>query len=646
MATGGRRGRVLLGLGLLVGCHWSPPPGRFPGAMLTVRVQGPVSGWAKVTVDGAAVIPLRSVDADEVDGAFAVLPGAHRLELRSGEQVLGQAQVDVGHFEAAQVLFFQATPADAGHQVVGILVSPVTSLVAGQPLRLRTGPGPASASRWSVSPPGCGTLAEVNPSGATFVAAHAGTCRVKVAEEDRHGVSLLVRGGGAAFPLRPAPGGRWLEDRNGAPFLLKGESAWLALVNLDPAEQDAWLADRAARGFNLVEVSLLNHDYTHAPSPEPPRNRTGEQPFRRAGDFSVPEDAYFRRAVEFVDRAARLGIAVLVAPMYLGFDGGREGWWAELGSATNTREVCAGFGRYLGALFRDAPNVLWLAGGDFAPPSGSEGEARHWALLEGIRAAGATQPWAGHWNFEHQGGLSTDQARFAPAMSLNGVYQYANVWGPVLRAFDVSPARPVFLLESTYEHEHPDSNTQPFRKAWWWAMTSGASGMIWGNLFLWTAEAAAGVHRATYGETDRSVSSWRAEWDSPGTHQAVNLHGFFEALPWQRLLPAGSAVLPELVTAGQKAKQGHLSVAATREKDLLVAYVPPTGGRRQRFSLDLSGMPGPACARWYDPVAGAVVHRWTLPHPAREEELETPGANASGWNDWALVVEGTGRCVE
>jgi hypothetical protein len=297
-------------------------------------------------------------------------------------------------------------------------------------------------------------------------------------------------------------------------------------------------------------------------------------------------------------------------------------------------------------MFRNAPNVVWLAGGDFAPPAGSEGELRHWALLEGIRAAGANQPWAGHWNFRHQGGLSTDQARFAPAMSINGVYQYANVWGPVLRAFDVSPARPVFLLESTYEHEHPDNNTQPFRKAWWWALTSGGAGMIWGNLYLWTAQAAAGVHRATYGDNDGSVSSWRAEWDSPGTHQAVHLHTFFEALPWQRLLPAGSAALPELVTSGQKRKQAHISVAATREKDLLVAYVPPTGGGERRFALDLSGMPGPACARWYDPVAGAVVHRWTLPHPARGEELETPGANASGWNDWALVVEGTGRCAE
>ena len=52
-------------------------------------------------------------------------------------------------------------------------------------------------------------------------------------------------------------------------------------------------------------------------------------------------------------------------------------------------------------------------------------------------------------------------------MGLNGVYQYAQVWKEAGRAYDVTPPRPVFLLESTYEHEHPDRNTQPFRKAWW-----------------------------------------------------------------------------------------------------------------------------------------------------------------------------------
>src|SRR6267143_1364194 len=132
------------------------------------------------------------------------------------------------------------------------------------------------------------------------------------------------------------------------------------------------------------------------PSPVPPSNRAGEQPFLKPGDFSTPNDAYFDRAAAFVDRAAAHGIAVLLAPSYLGYDGGREGWWQELNSPVNTRSVCAGFGRYLGTRFKEKKNLIWLAGGDFTPPAGSEGEARHREILDGIRAAGASQPWTGH----------------------------------------------------------------------------------------------------------------------------------------------------------------------------------------------------------------------------------------------------------
>ena len=151
--------------------------------------------------------------------------------------------------------------------------------------------------------------------------------------------------------MRVASSGRFLVDAQGRPFLIKGETAWLALANLTPAEQERYLADRAGKGFNVVEIMLTNHNYTSPPNPTPPANRAGEQPFLNAGDFSKPNDAYFDRAAAFVDRAAAHGIAVLIAPNYLGFDGGREGWWTALTDPVNTRAVCAAFGRYLGARF-------------------------------------------------------------------------------------------------------------------------------------------------------------------------------------------------------------------------------------------------------------------------------------------------------
>ena len=209
-----------------------------------------------------------------------------------------------------------------------------------------------------------------------------------------------------------------------------------------------------------------------------------------------------------------------------------------------------------GARFRNRPNVLWLAGGDFAPPPGSEGEARHLALFAGIRAAGANQLWTGHWNVQHRGGISTDVPLFAPLMEANGVYQYVQPYRFASRAYDVRPPRPVFLLESTYEHEHPRDDTKPFRKAWWWSMLSGGAGTVWSNHFLWMCESTRGTYQASYGDTDRAVSSWRAELDSAGTHQMQHLHRFFEALPWYRLVPAG--------THRRATRSGHCGAARAR----------------------------------------------------------------------------------
>jgi hypothetical protein len=170
-------------------------------------------------------------------------------------------------------------------------------------------------------------------------------------------------------------------------------------------------------------------------------------------------------------------------------------------------------------------------------------------------------------------------------------------------------------------------------------MLSGGSGVLWGDLFLWTCESARGTYRGEYGDNDHVTSSWAAELDSSGTRQMLQLHAFFEGLSWQRLIPGGTAGRAELVTSGQARGQGHITAAATPAGDLVVAYVPPTGRRDRRFSLDLSGLHGPAVASFYDPVAGAFVHRVAVAQPSREVEFTTPGANASGLDDWAVVVQ-------
>ena len=85
--------------------------------------------------------------------------------------------------------------------------------------------------------------------------------------------------------------------------------------------------------------------------------------------------------------------------------------------------MCYGFGLYLGNRYKNADNIIWVAGGSMLPPAGSEGEARAHRILEGIKAAGDTHLWTAEWAHDD---LSTDEIAFAASVDIQGVYTHGN----------------------------------------------------------------------------------------------------------------------------------------------------------------------------------------------------------------------------
>lgn len=401
---------------------------------------------------------------------------------------------------------------------------------------------------------------------------------------------MTGRPGALQFPIKRA--GACLVDASGAAVWLNGEAAWSLIVRLDDAELDRYLADRRARGFNALVVNLVEHKFAS----QPPLDRAGAAPFATPGDFSTPSEAYFAHVDRVLARAAAAGMVVLLAPAYLGYKGGDEGWYAEIRRSGAAKMQA--YGRFVGARYRAAPNIIWLEGGD-APPmeAGEEIEA----LVAAIRETDPVHLHAAH-STRYRSALD-DYDR--PWLDLNTTYSDCEGHGRQLeRDARRSRAIPTLFVEGTYEGEDASLTctiSQAYR-----TLLSGASGHMFGNKPIWAFDA-----------------GWPAALDSAGSRAMQHLATLVAARDLRNLVPdfTGALVTGDGV-AGARSRAGTT-----------LAFVD-TGGRTLRV-LPTAGATSRR-ATWFDPATGATTDAGGPP-PDRALELTAPPGGP-----WLLIVDDVG----
>jgi hypothetical protein len=447
---------------------------------------------------------------------------------------------------------------------------------------------------------------------------------------------------------------RYLQDRNGKPFRIHGDSGWDANVVLTLDEWRAYLEDRKAKGFNTVLMFLTDPYKYRRGSPAPAalgagnalpflKNSSGgtwdgDPTFRRFdADFSSPNPAYFAWIDTMLNEAASRGILIVLTTCYLGYNNGvADGWWQTLNNRVNTQAMSYSFGQYLGERYKSFGNIVWLAGGDMVPPSGSEGEARAHKILEGIKAAGDTHLWLGHWKHDY---LSTDVAAFAADMDIQAVYthgayehgQLGPTYGRSRLGYSHSPALPTILLETTYEGDHNATSAQ-IREFMWGAALSTIGGVIFGNTPLWTFDA-----------------DWHSRLGSTGSRDMQQLGALLDSLPWHQLVPSGLAGMKTLVTQGtgsyttmphpgdsEVGGEDWVVAAATPDGRHLIAYLP--NANTGSIAVDLTALSGLGRARWFDPTTGAYRAIGNIPNTG-PQVFTRPGNNGAGAFDWVLVLD-------
>jgi hypothetical protein len=408
-----------------------------------------------------------------------------------------------------------------------------------------------------------------------------------------------------AFPLRVSASRRFLEDSSGHPFFVHADTGWRLLNALDRAEALHYLGNRRRRGFNALHIHAANRER------EGSRNRAGHEPFAD-DDLTRPNEAYWAHADGILRDAAQHGFFVLLSAVWFGSGG--AGWRRHFSQAN-----ADAYGRFLGARFRDLPNLAWILGGDNGP--GDRVQATR-TLSRALREEAPHHLQTYHAGPEHASAFwFTDE----DWLDFNAACTYAPAHLLVHGEYDRAPTRPIYLIETGYEGE---SNTgfgwsaNLVRRQAYAAICAGACGHASGSARVWD-----------FG------SGWREALDRDATRHLKYLRDLVESHAWWKLVPDRAG---KLITRGRASfgATEDIVAAVAHDRSWALAHVPVA----RPFSVDLSLLGAPVYAFWFDPTAGKYLPVAGAPFHNAGRELMAPPAprNSAGDSDWVLVLEAAG----
>jgi hypothetical protein len=169
----------------------------------------------------------------------------------------------------------------------------------------------------------------------------------------------------AMLRLKVGEGGRHLALEDGRPFFWLGDTAWELFHRLTIEEAEYYLRTRAEQGFTVIQaVALAEFEGLTTP------NAYGRLPLGTGAD-GLPDPArpdldgpysYWDHVDAVIRMAESCGLYVALLPTW--GDKFNKAWGK--GPEIFTPENARRYGRWLGERYRDAPNLVWVLGGDRA----------------------------------------------------------------------------------------------------------------------------------------------------------------------------------------------------------------------------------------------------------------------------------------
>ena len=130
---------------------------------------------------------------------------------------------------------------------------------------------------------------------------------------------------------------------------------------------------------------------------------------------------------------------------------------------------------------------------------------------------------------------------------------------------------------------------------------------------------------------------WATALGSRGSESSRIAGELFRSLPWQELQPDTDRVIVT-AGAGTYGEETYALAASTPDRRLVVVYFTGT----LKVTIDMSRLPRPMRARFFDPALGVFTELPGSPLPVSgRREATPPGLNGDGSEDWLLILEAT-----
>jgi hypothetical protein len=476
-------------------------------------------------------------------------------------------------------------------------------------------------------------------------------------------------------PLHVTPDGRYLALPDGSPFFWLGDTGWAIFQRLDRPETEEYLADRAAKGFTIIQAVAMGGPFDRLDNP----NRAGELALIDK-DPTRPNPRYFEHIDWAVDRAAQHGLRIAMLPTWGasivgGFiDDGTQRIFDE-----RTAEI---YGRWLGERYR-GKGIVWILGGDTNPlgvaafrfqkgatVDRDRSDMRildyrpiYDAMARGLAAGEGGKPfityhltccsWSGtpkpqtsaylgdrSWltinmlqssHFRHPGVV---KQQLGVDFAWDGTANYE----AVKAEYDAVPTRPVVDGEPRYEglpvnvqYNKATGHWTGYdaRNAAYHALFAGAAGHTFGNNAVHQSHDPARHGSPQLEAVYPGLKHWRAELDSEGARSMRHVKALMLSRPYFTRIPDQSVLATENAT-------GEDYIGATRDAGGRYAMVYSPKGKP--FAADMSRVSGSrAIAWWFDPRTGQAT-RIKGNFPTKGARSFTPPSSGAT-EDWVLVID-------